>query len=317
MHNLNDGEIIEIKNFIKEHYDNCSICNRAYIENEDIFLGYNYFNQLICIGKCCTDQLKDVIGNVHYIKRPYTIPENSSILWRYMDYDKFISLICNRALYFSRPDKFLDPFEGAKGLLRYKDVWYRASLENYKNILRTFPNGLNKSDDRINSEAVKLLSAECRMFRKDVKSIYINCWHENLYESEAMWKLYTKNLKKAIAIKTTFYGLCTALKKESNIQIGRVNYLDYSTRILGLNESFWFKRKSFEFEKEVRVFQPHFSNDGVFGRLVNVDIEKLIDNIYISPLADKRFYSQVVKQLEKYEINKGVNFSSLIEKPFF
>ena len=40
-------------------------------------------------------------------------PENEGIkVWRYMDFTKFVLLIDSRRLYFTRADKFDDPFEG-------------------------------------------------------------------------------------------------------------------------------------------------------------------------------------------------------------
>ena len=41
-------------------------------------------------------------------------PENEEIkVWRYMDFTKLVSLIDSRRLYFTRADKFADPFEGS------------------------------------------------------------------------------------------------------------------------------------------------------------------------------------------------------------
>lgn len=314
---LTDENFKRIKIFVRDHYDNCSICNRSFIESEGVSLGYSFSNKLIRVGDCCATQICDKIGQNIYMKRPYTIPENSAILWRYMDYTKFISLIGERSLYFSRADKFLDPFEGARGLLENRGLWYNASLDSYRKMIREFPNGLTKSESQINDEADKLLKAESRLFRKNVKKIFINCWHENQYESEAMWKLYTPNIKEGIAIQTTYYKLNEALNKDPNLQIGRVNYLDYSTRILAINESFWFKRKSFEHEKEVRAFTYDLSDEEKIGKFVDVDIDGLIENIYLSPFANKKFQVKVENQLKKHGINKSVNISTLLDKPFF
>jgi hypothetical protein len=43
---------------------------------------------------------------------PYSQLTPTATLWRYMDVRKFKELLCRSALYFSRPDKFTDPFEG-------------------------------------------------------------------------------------------------------------------------------------------------------------------------------------------------------------
>ena len=39
-------------------------------------------------------------------------PPDDAVLWRYMDFTKFVSLLDKRALFFVRADKLGDPFEG-------------------------------------------------------------------------------------------------------------------------------------------------------------------------------------------------------------
>ncbi len=43
----------------------------------------------------------------------YEIPEDDSVIWRFLALARFISLQKDRALYLTRPDKFEDQFEGA------------------------------------------------------------------------------------------------------------------------------------------------------------------------------------------------------------
>ena len=42
----------------------------------------------------------------------FTPPLSDTVLWRYMDFTKFVSLLEKQALFFARADKH-DPFEGA------------------------------------------------------------------------------------------------------------------------------------------------------------------------------------------------------------
>ena len=42
----------------------------------------------------------------------YEIPKDDSVIWRFLDLAKFISVLKDRALYLPRPDKFEDQFEG-------------------------------------------------------------------------------------------------------------------------------------------------------------------------------------------------------------
>jgi hypothetical protein len=40
-------------------------------------------------------------------------PPDDAVLWRYMDFTKFVSLLETSALFFCRPDQLGDPFEGS------------------------------------------------------------------------------------------------------------------------------------------------------------------------------------------------------------
>ena len=40
-------------------------------------------------------------------------PPDDAILWRYMDFTKFVSLLEKQALFFARADKLGDSFEGS------------------------------------------------------------------------------------------------------------------------------------------------------------------------------------------------------------
>ena len=44
-------------------------------------------------------------------------PDEDAILWRYMTFTKFASLLTKKALFFARADKFGDPFEGSLSAL--------------------------------------------------------------------------------------------------------------------------------------------------------------------------------------------------------
>ena len=52
----------------------------------------------------------------------YIIPEDDSVIWRFLDLAKFISLLKDSALFMTRADKFEDQFEGAVCLLKDSDL---------------------------------------------------------------------------------------------------------------------------------------------------------------------------------------------------
>lgn len=310
--------IITTRRFIEEHHDNCTICGRAFKSSDTTHLGYTSTNKLVYVGDCCSSNLKETIIRHSYSKRPYQVPDNETIIWRFMDFTKFVSLINSKALFFTRADKFEDPFEGAKGLKKNKKKWDKHYLDFFEQAYKNPPEGVNfnKSDSEIKREAKRLLAQLDNGGMHDQKRTFINCWHENDFESEAMWKLYTKNMSEGIAIQTTYQRLYKALKKNPSISIGRINYIDYNKKFAGVNESFWFKRKSFEHEREIRAVYKDFKNESEYGKAIDVDINILIQNIFVSPTAQSWFVDLVKETLNKYEIKKKVKSSSMLTEPF-
>lgn len=116
----------------------------------------------------------------------------------------------------------------------------------------------------------------------------MNCWHENDSESEAMWKLYGGDA--GIAVKTSFKGLSECFKCEQTIYIGKIEYVDYNTTLIGegnLLTALLHKRESFSHEREVRVVAPEFHEEIQFGKYFEVDISTLIEEVVVAPYSPK------------------------------
>ena len=79
---------------------------------------------------------------------------------------------------------------------------------------------------------------------------------------------------------------------------------------------FWFKRKSFEHEREIRAVYKDFNNEIEYGKAIDIDINFLIENIFVSPTAQSWFVDLVKATLNKYEIKKKVKISSMLIEPF-
>src|SRR5688572_28587310 len=58
------------------------------------------------------------------------VPPETKI-WRYLEHEKFISLLEERALFFCRTDKFPDPFEGS---VPFKEYDYRRYYDEEENL---------------------------------------------------------------------------------------------------------------------------------------------------------------------------------------
>ena len=239
-------------------------------------------------------------------------------LWRYMDLAKFISLIGKKKLYFASLESFEDIFEGAKGTVNRKGIWDGFYSDFFKKAIQTVP-GMNRedlTDEYIEKNSMWLLSEWGAMGELERKNVFVSCWHCNQYESDAMWKLYSANVKNALAIQTTGRQLFEALGKDPSVKIGKVRYIDYTKQFAPINGAYWYKRKSFEYEQEVRAV-THVRKAACCGIEKDVDIEKLITGIYISPYAPKWFEDVVRDITEKYGLNKPIFYSEMAAKPFY
>ncbi|MGI2040171.1 hypothetical protein ACRN9Z_19160 [Shewanella frigidimarina] len=165
------------------------------------------------------------------------------------------------------------------------------------------------------------------------KRVAINCWHKNEFESEAMWKLYVPS-KEGIAIKTNIGSLTSAITKaqlEEHVYLADVRYVNYENHEFQDSASldpFVTKRVSFVHENEFRIFIVKDLSDMNLhielhkspiehGVNVKVDLNELIQEIYIFPTAPTWFKSLVVSICEKYSINCTINQSSLNKAPVF
>ena len=228
-------------------------------------------------------------------------PHANTVLWRYMDFTKFVSLLDRRALYFSRADKLGDPFEGSLSHINRLTRPHRLTQIGIPEEIR----------DQILEEAPSMFGMVPRLG-------VVNCWHENNYESEAMWKLYAGR-QDGIAIKTTFEKLAGSLECEDVIHIGKVNYVDYDTTFIpefNILVTLLTKRKSFEHEREIRAITMNFpSPDQNVGRYFQVNLSTLIGEVLVAPQAPEWFSELVNSIVTRYELEVPVRASTLAAAP--
>ena len=211
-----------------------------------------------------------------YLNNPnIKLPEDpDTIVWKYLDLSKFLDLLLSRKLFMSRSDKFEDQYEG---------TFSEPTYEEIKKLAINNPEFLN-------------------YYKTHREKVAISSWHINEYESFAMWQIFTQN-SEGLAIQSTIGRLQKALEPEKNLKqyIGQVNYIDYKKEYIPFDDMFFpflFKRKSFQYEREVRIISDTSDtkiniNDGI---KINVDISQLIDKIYIHPKSEN-WYKNLVIQL--------------------
>ncbi len=215
-----------------------------------------------------------------YINNPnIKLPEDpNTVVWKYLDLSKFLDLLMSEKLFMSRSDKFEDQYEGTFSEPTFEEI-KKLSIDN--------PDFLN-------------------YYKTHREKVAISSWHINEYESFAMWQIFTQN-SEGLAIQSTIGRLQESLVPETNFNqyIGEVNYIDYKKEHIPFDDMFFpflFKRKSFQYEGEVRIITDIGKSDiKINERLkINVNINQLIEKIYIHPKSEnwyKNLVIQLVKQL--------------------
>lgn len=249
----------------------------------------------------------------------FTPPADRNVLlWRYMDFTQFVSLLNSGSLYLTRCDQFDDHFEGAAA---QQSTLLRPGEQ---------PKELVDKAAVTPDQLPTVLAALWRKYQRQY--VFINCWHINNQESAAFWRLYGKQ-NHAIAIQTTYTKLRAALP--DCFYIGQVNYLDHQTYMTDEREGFFSvmcKRKSFEHERELRVcyvdsyeFQQDSKDPKVFFLEANtrlfetvpVDLQTLIDTVRIAPDAPAWFVELTKDTLIRFGYNLPVCQSKFNESPFY
>lgn len=214
-----------------------------------------------------------------YVTNPnISLPENpDTIVWKYLDLSKFLDLLLSKKLFMSRSDKFEDQYEG---------TFSEPTFEEIRKLSENNPEFLN-------------------YYKSQREKVVVSSWHINEYESFAMWQIFTQN-SEGLAIQSTTGRLQKALEaeKKSKQYIGSVKYIDYKKEYIPFDDMFFpfmFKRKSFQYEREIRIISDLSDsklsiNDGV---KIDVDIDQLIEKIYIHPKSENWYKKLVIELVSK------------------
>lgn len=246
-----------------------------------------------------------------YVKRKYSVVEENPKLWRYMSYSKFQNLMETSSVYFCRLDKFDDQLEGTQpqGSLKFAlatenpwQMYERCYMDAVLNMLRNV--------------------------------MFVNCWHINDSENPFMWKNYaTCHGNEGVAIQTDLNAVKRAFAKASRkISDMRITYVDFKTYDIDyfMQDPFKFvmlKDKQFLPENELRFVTvedeyPDVDENDVCsvgkkqysdheGELIKVDLEELINRIYLAPNSTERFARLILETVAARGLNVEVVKSAL------
>jgi hypothetical protein len=227
------------------------------------------------------------------------VPPGNTIVWRYMGLDKFLDLITNSRLFFTSVNNLTDRYE--------------MSLPT--NIAKLEPGELERKglSGSIFDENVGILDRKYQSLRK---STLVSCWSLGRDESYALWKIYLGGARAGLAIRTNISHLRDGLSSGGNIDsdeiyIGKVQYKDYlPLKDLSEFRLITTKREFYKYEEELRLFILHthdsegdnkLSHKTNVGKYYSVDVEKMIDQLYLSPFVGAWFGESIKQVLKKVE----------------
>ncbi|MEO6568478.1 MAG: hypothetical protein ABIO94_06910 [Opitutaceae bacterium] len=219
-----------------------------------------------------------ILGVVENSHELFTLPPEDTVLWRFVNYDRFKSLLTDRKLYFRRADKFKDILEG------------RFTEANRERPSKMFA-----------AIAAHVTTADLLPIQESHRShVYVNCWHKNPVENLRMWSEYSTG-PEAIAVKTDLVSLFRSTTQE--IKASNVHYVEESYSIPefhSLSALVHKRREKYEFENELRLIYQlsasqieRLDNKGDEGRLVPVNAQRLIHLIRFHPSASTDFKDRV------------------------
>lgn len=264
-------------------------------------------------------------------------PDTDGKIWQYMELAEFVSMLNRKALFFVKASKLRDPYEGI--IPQYSNM-IRSKRENEEQ--KQYFQSVYESNNGVNRKMAQAMAEQFQMYRQ---LVLINPWHYNEYESAAMWSLYSHE-NAGIAIQSTTRRLSECFKdnNEDIIWIGKVQYLDFSEDWMNewknLFQAFVTKRKSFEYEKEIRavtclpddnvsrhlLVNTATEESNAFssrertvnpkeltdkGKYVSVDLHMLVEKVYVAPYAEPWFEEVVESLLSKYDLDSVVIKSDL------
>ena len=238
-----------------------------------------------------------------------TTPNMNIHLWRYMDIPSFVYMIINNALVFVRADLFGDKYEGKlpdKTANSIDEQARRMSEHGY--IKREF---VNFSD----------------ILNNHNNEVFVNCWCNEKHEMVHMWKIYSKEY--GVAIETDYETLKESIKTNEIIYPTLIKYIDFKKDLIHWKYNaltvYTLKRKEYKSENEFRLILPYpksieniLSKNGtnefdfdirkeLYAKTqvieCEVDINKLIKKIHISPYAPNWYTDMIIGLCNKVNLN--------------
>lgn len=275
--------------------------------------------------------------------------QSETELQRYMDFTKFVALLDQKRLFFSKASMFEDELEGSTtplnamqqdGTFAFLDTIIngRASVgaditsevkkresDNYSRLLKTHD---ERSYSTVFGDISNNDASYERVLRQQREWVDVNCWHANENESMAMWKIYGGS-SNSVCLVTTVQKLCSSLQPSHDelVLLAKVEYISHKEGVLKTNHllaPFFHKAHFYSFENEYRLlcYKPNSPllkqrDISEYGTSIQVDLPKLVHEIRVASNAQPWFRDLVQSVVYKYGLNMKVVDSTICQKPIY
>ena len=202
--------------------------------------------------------------------------DGSTVILRYITFDKFRWLVENSALYFPRVD----------------DEAFKDQNEIYVTEINARTFGLTLDE----------FKGQCERERMRA---FINCWTISEHEQQDMWDKFT-SATDGVVIRSTVGKLMESGKSEDKIYISKVRYYnpdEESANPFGerLNTNWLLASKSNKFVNERELCLFRFEDTDEHSHFISeVDLRILIDEVIVCPKADTGYLESVQDLLQSY-----------------
>lgn len=212
--------------------------------------------------------------------------ENNMLVWRYMSFAKFVWIIQNKCLWLCRADLLCDPWE------------ISLSGEQLQLVIDRHP--IAPIDEAPKEKAEERAKRIIGLWRNNT---FLSCWNKSPHESNALWKIYCKNID-GVVLQTTYEKLIL-IKGQHSLHSVTYPIPGSNIRTPTHTDLVTKKRPMFNYEKEVRIVFHDNNNQtkAADGIRLDFDFEHLIESVRVHPEADKSFFDAVQNIVKTYAPN--------------
>jgi hypothetical protein len=251
-------------------------------------------------------------------------------LWRYLSFEKFVSLLELSAMWFSRLGALQDKFEGTLPKRAHGRM-----LERDRKLKTLIP------DPRI-SAALDTMTD--RNIENGRAMMAVNCWFLDDVDSLPMWDEYDPR-RTGVALCSSVRRLSLSFDVSGDYRtltwIGRVHYVDFdeyeidAQRANDAAHRAFLKHKKYDFEKEVRIVTLNsmhlgclnpdgkpvtdfqLTGPGLFdpdgkGFYLRCSLPSLVQSIVLNPRSPLHMHNLIARLLSRYQVHVPLLRSSIM-----